>query len=60
MAVMTFEESIKQLDALYAANGKDYVVHSGNHPEILRAWSDHALEQMEAEISERPSDFEKS
>lgn len=53
---MTFDESIKELDALYVKNGKDYVVHAGNHPEILRAWSDHSVEQMEAERDLRDQD----
>jgi len=51
---MTYEESLKALDALYAQHGKDYVVHGGNHPEILRAWADKSVAEMEAEITARP------
>ena len=34
---MTYDESVTALDELFRVNGKDYVVHAGNHPEILRA-----------------------
>ena len=53
---MTFDESIKQLDAMYAMRGKDYVVTGDNHPEIMRAWSDHVVEQLEAERDLRDQD----
>jgi hypothetical protein len=46
---MTYEESLKALDELYQQYGRDYVVHAGNHPEILRAWSDKAVADLEAE-----------
>ncbi len=50
---MTYDETLKALDALYAANGRDYVVHAGNHPDILRAWNDHSVELMEREMVSR-------
>ena len=53
---MTYAESRSKLDELFALHGKDYVVHAGNHPEILRAWSDHSVEQMEAERVLRDQD----
>ena len=50
---MTYEESLVALDALYAKHGRDYVVHAGNHPEILRAWNDKAVGELEAEVLAR-------
>ena len=34
---MTLSEVEKKLDELYKTHGVNYVVHAGNHPEILRA-----------------------
>ena len=44
------------LDALYLANGKDYVVTGDSHPEIMRAWSDRVVEQLERERDLRDQD----
>ncbi len=49
---MTLDEAEKKLDELYRINGRDYVVHAGNHPEILRAINDDIVEKMEAEREE--------
>ena len=51
---MTYEESLKKLDEIYAANGKDYVVTGANHPEIMRAWSDRVVEQLERDQDRTP------
>ena len=53
---MTFDESLKALDALYQVNGRDCVVHSDNHPEIMRAWSDRVVAQLEQERDLRDQD----
>ena len=49
---MTLDEAEKKLDELYKIHGKDYVVHAGNHPEILRAINDDCVAQLEAERAE--------
>ncbi len=49
---MTLEEATKKLDDLFAENGKDYVVHAGNHADILRAINDDIVKQMNAEREE--------
>ena len=46
---MTLEQIEEKLDKLYQEHGKDYVVHSGNHPEILRALNDNIVAELEAE-----------
>ena len=46
---MTFDESIKKLDELFRQHGRDYVVTSENHPEILRAWSNKSVAELESE-----------
>ena len=33
---MTHEDIEAKLNELYKQHGPDYVVHAGNHPEILR------------------------
>ncbi len=49
---MTLSEAEKKLDELYKIHGVNYVVHAGNHPEILRAINDDVIAQMEAEREE--------
>ena len=46
---MTLDEAEKKLDALYQEHGRDYVVHAGNHPEILRAINNDVIAQLEAD-----------
>lgn len=49
---MTLSEVEKKLDELYKTHGVNYVVHAGNHPEILRALNDDIVAKMEAEREE--------
>ena len=49
---MTLSEVEKKLDELYKTHGVNYVVHAGNHPEILRAINDDCVAKMEAERAE--------
>ncbi len=49
---MTIEEATKKLDELFAIHGVNYVVHAGNHADILRAINDDLVKQMEAEREE--------
>lgn len=49
---MTLEEAEKKINELYQEHGKDFVIHAGNHPEILRALNDDIVKQMEAEREE--------
>lgn len=44
---MTIEEAVKQLDELFLKHGNDYVVNSDNHPEIMRAFADQVIAEME-------------
>ncbi len=50
---MTLEEALTRLDDLYKQHGRDYVVSAENHPEIMRAFADQAIAEMEAEIEAR-------
>ena len=49
---MTLAEAEKKLDELYQIHGVNYVVHAGNHADILRAINDDIVAQMEAERAE--------
>ena len=49
---MTLTEAEKKIDELYHEHGKDYVIHAGNHPDILRALNDDIVKRMEAESAE--------
>lgn len=49
---MTLSEAEKKLNELFAIHGKDYVVHAGNHADILRAINDNIIAEMEAERAE--------
>ena len=46
---MTLDEATKKIDDLFEMHGKDYVIHAGNHADILRAINDDVIAQMEAE-----------
>ena len=49
---MTLSEAEKKLDELYKIHGVNYVVHAGNHADILRAINDDIVARMEAERAE--------
>ncbi len=49
---MTLDDVALKLDELYRINGRDYVVHAGNHPDILRAIKDSVIAELEAEREE--------
>ena len=49
---MTLDDVALKLDELYRINGRDYVVHAGNHPDILRAINDSVIAELEAEREE--------
>ena len=50
---LEFDEAIAKMNAIYAREGKDYVITWDNHPEIMKAWHAAAIADIVIDDAKR-------